>query len=96
MSIRKIMCACGVGLGSSFLVEMNVTKVLKKLGLPDIEVTHSAATDVYKGAADVFIIGKDMYDLCSPYGDTIVLDNIVSLVELEQKLTTYLKDKGVI
>ncbi|MBN2849328.1 MAG: PTS ascorbate transporter subunit IIB, partial [Erysipelotrichaceae bacterium] len=33
MALRKILCVCGSGLGSSFLVEMNVSKVLKKLGL---------------------------------------------------------------
>jgi PTS system ascorbate-specific IIB component len=96
MAIKKIMCACGVGLGSSFLVEMNVNKVLKKLNIHDIEVSHSAATDVYKGAADLYVIGKDMNDIISAYGPTIVLDNIVSLPELEKKLTEYLTEKGVI
>ncbi len=96
MALRKILCVCGSGLGSSFLVEMNVSKVLKKLGLPDIEASHSAATDVYKGAADLFVVGKDMYDICSPYGDCIILNNIISLPELEEKLSTYLKSKGVI
>jgi len=96
MAVKKILCACGSGLGSSFLVEMNVEKVLKKLGLHDIEVTHSAATDVHKGVADLFVIGKDMYDICSPYGDCIVLEKIISLPELETKLSAYLKDKGVL
>lgn len=96
MAINKILCACGSGLGSSFLVEMNVSKVLKKLGVQDIEVSHSAATDVYKGVADLFVVGKDMFDICSPYGDCIVLDNIISIPELETKLSQYLKTKGVI
>lgn len=96
MKIEKIMCACGSGLGSSFLVEMNVTKVLKKLNLEEIEVSHSAATDVYKGVADLFVVGKDMYDVCSPFGDTIMLENIISLPELEAKLTAYFTEKGVL
>lgn len=96
MKFDKILCACGSGLGSSFLVQMNVEKVLKKLGVDDVEVTHSAATDVHKGVADLFVIGKDMYDICSPYGDCIILDNIISLPELEKKLSAYLTEKGVI
>lgn len=96
MSIQKILCACGSGLGSSFLVQMNVEKVLKKLNLEDIEVSHSAATDVYKGVADLFVIGKDMNDAISPFGDTIILENIISLPELETKLIAYFKEKGVL
>ena len=29
--IRKVMCCCGQGLGSSMMVEMNIQKALKKL-----------------------------------------------------------------
>lgn len=36
----KIMAICGSGLGSSFMVEMNIKKVLKKLNI-DAEVEHS-------------------------------------------------------
>lgn len=36
----KIMAICGSGLGSSFMVEMNIKKVLKKLEI-EAEVEHS-------------------------------------------------------
>ncbi|MBB6215370.1 PTS system ascorbate-specific IIB component [Anaerosolibacter carboniphilus] len=96
MIIKKIQCACGSGLGSSFLVEMNVKKVLNKLGIKGIEVEHSAATDVFKGSADLFVCGKDMYDVLSKFGPCITLTNIISLPELEEKLSAFLKEKGVI
>ena len=38
----KIMAICGSGLGSSFMVEMNIKKVLKKLEI-EAEVEHSGA-----------------------------------------------------
>ena len=41
----KIMAICGSGLGSSFMVEMNIKKVLKKLDI-DAEVEHSLARNV--------------------------------------------------
>lgn len=94
--MKKIMCACGQGLGSSFMVEMNVEKVLKKLGVQGIEVTHGSSADVHKGVADLFVVGQDLYDSVKSYGDVITLRNIVSLPELEEKLTAYLKEKGVI
>ena len=36
----KFIAACGSGLGSSLMVSMNVTKVLKELGV-EAEVEHS-------------------------------------------------------
>lgn len=91
-----IMAACGQGLGSSFLVEMNIQKVLNKLGLSGIEVTHSTTADVQKGAADIFVVGSDMYESVKHAGNVIGLDNLISLPELEEKLTKVLKEKGVL
>ena len=36
----KIMAVCGAGLGSSFMMEMNIKKVLKKINIT-AEVDHS-------------------------------------------------------
>lgn len=94
--MKKIMCCCGQGLGSSFMVEMNVNKVLKKLGVDGIEVTHGSSSDAYRGAADLFIVGQDLYESMKSYGEILTLKNIVSLPELEEKLGAYLKEKGVI
>lgn len=96
MTIKNVLCVCGQGLGSSFMVEMNVQKVLKKLGLANISVAHGAAGDVVKGVADLFVVGQDMYDTVKPYGEVVVLRNIVSLPELEEKLVAYFKEKGVL
>lgn len=96
MAINHILCCCGQGLGSSFMVEMNVQKVLKKLGLGHIAVTHGSSGDAFKGSADLFIVGQDLYDAMKGYGDVIALRNIISLPELEEKLSVYLKEKGVL
>ena len=45
MGIKKIMCCCGSGLGSSLMIRLNVEKVLKKLGVTGIEVLHSSLSD---------------------------------------------------
>lgn len=96
MAIKKIMCACGQGLGSSFLVEMNVQKILKKLGLDHIEVSHGSTAEVYAGVADLFVVGQDIHDSVEKFGDVVTLKNIVSLPETEEKLTAYFKEKGVL
>lgn len=92
----KIMACCNQGLGSSFLVEMNIKKVVAKLGLTDVTVSHGSATETFAGDADLFVIGQDMMDAMAGKGDIVTLTNIVSMPELEEKLTEYFKGKGVI
>ena len=82
----KIMAVCGSGLGSSFLVEMNIKKVLSKIGV-ESEVEHSDLSSATPDVADVFVMGKDIAESASvPKEKLIVLNNIVDMNELEEKL----------
>lgn len=93
----KIMCVCGHGLGSSFMIELNVKKVLKKLNLDnEIVVEHGSAMDISKGSADLFICGKDIYKILANHGPCIVMENLISMAELEEKLSNYFKEIGLI
>ena len=58
--IKKIMCFCGSGLGTSFVMEMNAKKALKNLGIEGVTVEHSTIDDVVPGAADLFICSADL------------------------------------
>ncbi|KAA8996997.1 PTS sugar transporter subunit IIB [Affinibrenneria salicis] len=85
----KIMAICGSGLGSSFMVEMNIKKVLKKLNI-EAEVEHSDLSSATPGAADLFVMARDIADSASvPAGQLVVLSNIVDINELEAKLRAY-------
>lgn len=86
MAIKKIMCCCGSGLGSSMLVRMNVEKVLNKLGKSGIEVTHSSLSDASETAADLFVVGGDLAAIVEHLPHKIILDNIMDMNELEGKL----------
>jgi PTS system ascorbate-specific IIB component len=94
--MRKVVCICGSGLGSSFLVEMNVKTVLKQLGLPDIEVEHTDLGSAWPGLADLIVCGNDLYENLTRFGDVIGLSNIMDKVELKEKLSKYLTEKGVL
>ena len=83
---KKIMCFCGSGLGTSFVMEMNAKKALQSLGVKDVEVVHSTIDDVMPGAADIFICGSDLKHMGEKAGTTIGLDNMVSAAELTEKL----------
>ena len=55
----KIMAVCGSGLGSSFMLEMNIKKVLKKIGV-EAEATHADLASVTANLADLFVMGRDI------------------------------------
>ncbi|AJQ99923.1 MULTISPECIES: PTS sugar transporter subunit IIB [Hafnia] len=85
----KIMAICGSGLGSSFMVEMNIKKVLKKIGV-DAEVEHSDLSSAIPGEADLFVMAKDIAASASiPDNQLIVITNIIDINELETKLRAY-------
>lgn len=86
MNIKKIMCCCGQGLGSSLIIRMNVEKTLKKLGKTGIEVLHASLSDASPTSADLFVVGGDLEEFTNNFPHIILLDNIVSLPELEGKL----------
>ncbi|EFL44396.1 PTS system, Lactose/Cellobiose specific IIB subunit [Fannyhessea vaginae PB189-T1-4] len=89
MSVRKILCCCGSGLGSSLIVHMNAEDVVKKLGHPEIEVDHTTISDINPSAADLFVVGNDLKDFITNVDDDrkVVLVNILDKAELEAKLT---------
>lgn len=91
MKINKILCCCISGLGSSFIVEMNLKKVLAKLNMSDVEVAHAGISDAFPGAADLFICSSDVYDECKKAGETIPLDRLTDINELETKLSAYIE-----
>ncbi|MFB5743913.1 PTS sugar transporter subunit IIB [Cedecea sp. S5-13] len=85
----KIMAICGSGLGSSFMVEMNIKKVLKKLNI-EAEVEHSDLSSATPGAADVFVMAEDIAASASlPDSQLVVINNIIDINELENKLSAY-------
>jgi PTS system ascorbate-specific IIB component len=86
IQVKKIMCCCGQGLGSSMLVRLNVEKVLKKLGIKGVDVEHSTIADATQGAADLFVFGNDLKQFVPNLPLVILLDNIIDLNELEGKL----------
>mgnify|MGYP002076069526 FL=1 len=88
MAIKKIMCACGSGLGSSLMVQMNIDDVLRDLGKTDVSVDHTTISDVVPGAADLFVIGRDLENFVNdiPEEQKVILVNIVDKDELKTKL----------
>lgn len=85
----KIMAICGSGLGSSFMVEMNIKKVLKKLEIT-ADVEHADLSSATPGAADLFVMAKDIAASASvPENQLVVIKNIIDINELETQLRAW-------
>ncbi len=92
MAVSKIMCCCGSGIGSSLMIRLNVEKLLRKMGKTGIDVVHATTSDAQPGAADIFVVGSDLADRVDSLPNRIVLENILSIPELEEKLTAMLAE----
>lgn len=86
MAIKKIMCFCGSGLGTSFVMEMNAKKALEQLNITGVEVVHSTIDDVMEGAADLFVCSADLLPNAERAGKAIGLTNMVAVKEIKEKL----------
>ena len=85
--MKRIMDVCGSGLGSSFMVEMNITDVLNELGVSDqYEASHTSLADVTAGDSDIFVTGLDLADSASHLPELIVLDSLLDKDELKSKI----------
>ena len=86
----KIMVVCGNGLGSSFIMEMNVKKALTEMG-KTAEVGHTDLTSAKSEQADIYIGAADIVGQLDDGSRTIVtLENMMSISEIKSKLESHL------
>ena len=88
----KILVCCGSGLGSSFMIEMNIQNVLKSLGITGVTVDHSDLSSAKGIAADIYVGTRDIaVRLVGLGGEVVSLNNMIDKKELENKLVEVLK-----
>lgn len=90
----KILAVCGNGLGSSFMVSINVNKIMKKMGLVgecknlDLASAKTELADFYIGSPDI------IEQLNDGKRKTIPLINVASLEEIESVLQQYIVEEA--
>ncbi len=90
----KILVVCGNGLGSSFIVEMNVKKALKELCI-EAEVSHTDLATSKTEPADYYIGSIDITDnLDDGTRKIIPLVNLLNQQELKEALQKYIVEEG--
>ena len=86
----KIVTVCGMGLGSSLIVEMNAKKCLDKLEIHYDTLSHLNLASFTKEDWDLVICGNDISEAIDfPDNKKIVLESLISEKELTEKLKKY-------
>lgn len=61
-TIRKIMCCCGNGVGTSLLMQMTIEEALEILGRTEVEVSFGALAEASEEKADLFVVSEELAD----------------------------------
>ncbi len=86
----KILVCCGSGLGSSFMIQMNIEKVLKELNI-EAEVDHSDLSSAMGMKSDIYVGTRDIAEqLTNLGGQLISLNSMLDKKELAEKLSAAL------
>ncbi|MED1490542.1 PTS sugar transporter subunit IIB [Bacillus smithii] len=87
--MKKILVVCGNGLGSSLIVEMNVKKILKEMGV-EAEVSHTDLATSKSEQADIYLGSKEIVENLEDGKRTVVaLKNILDQNEIRSELEKY-------
>lgn len=95
----KIAAVCQSGLGSSFMVQMNIENILREeqVDTSDIEVTHFDTGGLNEQAADYFFLGSDLGDQASglPEDRVYLLKSLIDKEELRGKVNEILDKEDI-
>ncbi|MEH7118360.1 PTS sugar transporter subunit IIB [Neobacillus vireti] len=97
----NILFVCGAGLGSSFACQMAAEDVLNKLGV-NARLDHSDISSALSARPDIIITAQNFQSQFEKFSvdptqtRIVYLRNIVSKLEIEEKITPVLKETGVI
>jgi len=85
--MKKILVVCGNGLGSSFIMELNVKKALEQMG-KEAEVSHTDIATARTEPADIYLGAKDIITTLDDGTRTIVaLENVMDIEEIKAHLS---------
>lgn len=75
---------------------MNIEFVLSDLNVLDVEVEYYDLGGVDLNAVDIWIVGCDLVDLVSYFGDVCILNSIIDMDELWELIIKFCEEKGFI
>ena len=91
----KIMCVCGLGMGSSLILKMSVEKAMQQLGVA-CDVEHWAAGTMDGMNPDIIVASEDFRDELAGRDNVVFVRNVVKSDEAKEKLQAYLTEKNLL
>lgn len=95
----KFEALCQSGLGSSFMVEMNIQNILKDENVKEeISVSHSDVGSATPDQADYFFLDPTLETSAGslPKDKVVVLNSLVDADELKKKVNGILDKEGIV
>ena len=88
----KIVCVCGMGLGSSLIAKMNLETILNQEGI-EASVDNCDLGSVTSIAADWYVTTRELaYNMPVEFADkTIILSDFISLPAIKEEMMKHLK-----
>jgi len=89
----KIICICGMGLGSSIIAKMNIESVLKKLNY-DASVDTCDIGSIRSVSGDLYVTTRELAENLPDNikEKTVILTNFVKKAEIEKVIEPLLRD----
>lgn len=94
----KFEALCQSGLGSSFMVQMNIQSLLKEENVKaDIKVDHADIGSATDAQADYFFLDPTLETSAEnlPKEKVVVLNSLIDMDELKEKVNTILDKEGI-
>lgn len=90
----RIATVCGVGMGSSLLLKMNVQDVCRELGI-EAEVEHMDVTQAKGARVDVVVASASLAEALDDLGKPVLpVRNLMNKAEIRAQLEAYLAARG--
>lgn len=91
----KIICVCGLGMGSSLILKMTMEKAMKKLGKQCV-IEHWDAGTIGSQQADVIVAAEDFREKLSDRQNVVFVQNIINTEEVTEKMREYLEKNNLL
>ena len=94
----KFFCICQSGLGSSFMVQMNIQNLLSSEGVSEeITVEHADVGSTTADMADYFFVEKTLGEAVSalPKDKVVLLNSLIDQNEIKAAVNRILDDEGI-
>lgn len=89
--IRKIMCCCGNGVGTSLMMQMTMEEALNMLGMTGVDVVFGSLAEASAGVAELFVVSAELEDTLMGL-PVLGLDDLLDAEQAAGKLEAWLKE----